>query len=298
MKNKLHLIVRLSLIAAFTLTAFLRAEDKPAKREFPDAAKELIGKVRGLIAEDRGMAFQEYAKGAQELAKEFPSDSRPLMMLAEASTLVEDKKLSKTLAEKAEKGILAILKKDPKDSGANAALMRMADSVEPEKAKDFLKRVMENGPAQMASAAAGKLKKMDALGKPVKMAFKAVDGRQVDLGKLKGKVVLIDFWATWCGPCVAELPNVKKTYAKYHEKGFEIVGISLDQSKDKLTDFVKENEMPWPQHFDGLGWKNEFAVMYGIQGIPAMWLVNKEGNLVDMKARSELDSKVEKLLAE
>ena len=298
MKNKLHLIVRLSLIAAFTLTAFLRAEDKPTKREFPDAAKELIGKVRGLIAEDRGKAFQEYAKGAQELAREFPGDSRPLMMLAEASTLVEDKKLSKTLAEKAEKGILAILKKDPKDSGANAALMRMADSVEPEKAKDFLKRVMENGPAQMASAAAGKLKKMDALGKPVKMAFKAVDGRQVDLGKLKGKVVLIDFWATWCGPCVAELPNVKKTYAKYHEKGFEIVGISLDQSKDKLTDFLKENEMPWPQHFDGLGWKNEFAVMYGIQGIPAMWLVDKEGNLVDMKARSELDSKVEKLLAE
>ena len=297
MKNTLHYIVQLSLIAAFTLTASLRAEDKPAKREFADAAKELIGKVRGLIAEDRTKAFQEYAKGAQELAKEFPSDSRPLMMLSEASTLIEDGKLAKTLAEKAEKGILAILKKDPKDEGANAVLMRMADSAEPEKAKDFLKRVMKNGPAQMASAAAGKLKKMDALGNPVKMAFKAVDGRQVDLAKLKGKVVLIDFWATWCGPCIAELPNVKKTYAKYHEKGFEIVGISLDQSKDKLTDFVKENDMPWPQHFDGLGWKNEFAVMYGIQGIPAMWLVNKDGNLVDMKARSGLDAKVEKLLA-
>ena len=298
MKNTLHSIVQLSLIAALILTASLRAEDKLAIRDFDDAAKELIGKVRGLIAEDRAKAFQEYAKGAQELAKEFPTDSRPLMMLSEASTLVEDKKLAKMLAEKAEKGILAILKKDPKDSGANAVLMRMADSVEPGKAKDFLKRVMENGPTQMASAAAGKLKKMDALGKPVKMAFKAVDGRQVDLGKLKGKVVLIDFWATWCGPCIAELPNVKKTYAKYHEKGFEIVGVSLDQSKDKLTDFVKENDMPWPQHFDGLGWKNEFAVMYGIQGIPAMWLVDKDGNLVDMKARSGLDAKVEKLLAE
>ena len=298
MKNTLHSIVQVSLIAALILTASLRAEDKLAIRDFDDAAKELIGKVRGLIAEDRAKAFQEYAKGAQELAKEFPTDSRPLMMLSEASTLVEDKKLAKMLAEKAEKGILAILKKDPKDSGANAVLMRMADSVEPGKAKDFLRRVMENGPTQMASAAAGKLKKMDALGKPVKMAFKAVDGRQVDLGKLKGKVVLIDFWATWCGPCIAELPNVKKTYAKYHEKGFEIIGVSLDQSKDKLTDFVKENDMPWPQHFDGLGWKNEFAVMYGIQGIPAMWLVDKDGKLVDMKARSGLDAKVEKLLAE
>ena len=298
MKNTPHSIVQLSLIAAFILTASLPAEDKLAIRDFDDAAKKLIGKVRGLIAEDRAKAFQEYAKGAQELAKEFPTDSRPLMMLSEASTLVEDKKLAKMLAEKAEKGILAILKKDPKDAGANAVLMRMADSVEPGKAKDFLKRVMENGPTQMASAAAGKLKKMDALGKPVKMAFKAADGRQVDLGKLKGKVVLIDFWATWCGPCIAELPNVKKTYAKYHEKGFEIIGVSLDQSKDKLTDFVKENDMPWPQHFDGLGWKNEFAVMYGIQGIPAMWLVDKDGKLVDMKARSGLDAKVEKLLAE
>ena len=125
-----------------------------------------------------------------------------------------------------------------------------------------------------------------------------LDGTQVPLASLKGKVVVMDFWATWCGPCIAELPNVKKTYAKYHEKGFEIVGVSLDQSKDKLTDFVKENDMPWPQHFDGLGWKNEFAVMYGIQGIPAMWLVDKDGNLVDMKARSGLDAKVEKLLAE
>ena len=75
MKNTLHSIVQLSLIAAFILTASLRAEDKPAKREFDDAAKELIGKVRGLIAEDRAKAFQEYAEGAQELAKEFPTDA-------------------------------------------------------------------------------------------------------------------------------------------------------------------------------------------------------------------------------
>ena len=95
----------------------------------------------------------------------------------------------------------------------------------------------------------------------------------------------------------AELPNVKKAYAKLHPKGFEIVGISLDSSKAKLTSFIKEREMPWPQYFDGLSWKNKISTKYGIRSIPAMWLVDKEGNLVDKNARSGLEGKVEKLLA-
>ena len=136
------------------------------------------------------------------------------------------------------------------------------------------------------------------IGKPLDMKFTAINGKQINLAKMKGKVVLIDFWATWCGPCVAELPNVKKTYAKFHDKGFEIIGVSLDQSRDKLSKFVEKEKMPWPQHFDGQGWKNEYAVKYGIQGIPAMWRIDKKGNLVDMKARGGLDGKVEKLLAE
>ena len=274
------------------------AEDNRAERKFNDAAKELITKVQGLINTDRAKAFEEYAKGAQKLAKEFPEEIGPLMMMAEASGLVEDKKLSSALAAMAEKAVLGMLKKDPKSPGANAALMRIAGNAKPEKAKTLFRQIAKNGATREAAAAKGQLTKMEALGKVVDISFKALDGRTVDMAKLKGKVVLIDFWATWCSPCVAELPNVKKTYAKYHEKGFEIVGISLDQSKDKLIKFVGKEKMPWPQHFDGQGWKNEFAVKYGIQGIPTMWLIDKKGNLVDMKARGGLDGKVEKLLAE
>jgi thiol-disulfide isomerase/thioredoxin len=135
------------------------------------------------------------------------------------------------------------------------------------------------------------------LGKPLDIKFTATDGRKIDLAKMKGRVVLIDFWATWCGPCVREIPSVKKAYAKLHPKGFEIIGISLDSNEDKLKKFIKDKDMTWPQYFDGQGWKNKISTRYGIRSIPAMWLVDKQGNLVDKNARNGLAAKVEKLLA-
>ena len=151
--------------------------------------------------------------------------------------------------------------------------------------------------ARIVSKAKGELKKREALGKPLAMSFKALDGSKVDLAKMKGKVVLIDFWATWCGPCVKEIPSVKKTYDDLHKQGFEIIGISMDSDKKKLEDFLAKNDMPWPQFFDGKGWKTSLAVEHGISSIPAMWLVDKKGNLVDQNARAGLEEKVKKYLA-
>ncbi len=127
---------------------------------------------------------------------------------------------------------------------------------------------------------------------------KDLAGKPLSIAGYKGKVVLIDFWATWCGPCVHELPNVIKAYEKHHEKGFEIIGISLDQDEDKLKSFTSEKKMTWSQFFDGKGWGNKLAVKYGIQSIPATFLVDGEGKIIGRDLRGEaLEEAVAKALA-
>jgi peroxiredoxin len=116
---------------------------------------------------------------------------------------------------------------------------------------------------------------------------KDLAGKPLSISGLKGKVVLIDFWATWCGPCVAELPNVLKAYEQYHKDGFEIVGISLDSDKAKLEKFIADKKMTWAQFFDGKGWKNELGQKYGVNSIPATYLLNGEGIIVGENLRGE-----------
>ena len=90
------------------------------------------------------------------------------------------------------------------------------------------------------------------VGKPTPpLKFKALDGREVDLEKLRGKVVLLDFWATWCPPCLEAIPNVRAAYERFNKEGFEIVGVSFDADRQRLEDVVKRENIKWPQYFDG-----------------------------------------------
>lgn len=140
---------------------------------------------------------------------------------------------------------------------------------------------------------------------PAALEGKTLAGETVDLAKYKGKVVLLDFWATWCNPCVAALPSVKAAYDKYHARGFEVIGISLDVNAEPLKEFVKQRGLAWPQLWDNQrqpGTPNPFggpnSRRYNLTAIPATFLLDRDGRIlrVNVPARG-LDDAVSRALA-
>jgi len=121
-----------------------------------------------------------------------------------------------------------------------------------------------------------------------------LEGKPISLADYRGKVVLIDFWATWCQPCLAEIPNIRAVYKKYHSKGFEVIGVSFDRDETVLREFIKENQLPWRQIFAGEKQSSPVAQKYRIRGIPAQFLISREGKVISVDARSNrLDKLVE-----
>ena len=122
---------------------------------------------------------------------------------------------------------------------------------------------------------------------PLAFTAKDLDGNAISPTKYRGRVLLLDFWATWCEPCVDELPVIKAAYNKYHAQGFDIVGISLDDDKKQLTDVLREHEITWPQVFDGKGWESAMRKIYGVRGIPFTILIGRDGKIAALNLRGQ-----------
>ena len=199
----------------------------------------------------------------------------------------------------------------PDSDSLTALTFRMSRSASSkalfDRLQDIVKNTMTSTVAaeiskSLAAANAAAEKKSSNENKPLVIAGKTVDGKAFTTADWKGKVVLVDFWATWCVPCRRELPRVEKAYSQFHGKGLEIVGVSNDFDADALRKFVASEPMPWPQLFDPSAasqqnW-NPVTLGLGVEGIPAMFLIDKKGVCRTVAAGENLEDMIPRLLAE
>lgn len=249
--------------------------DSPAKAELGKLVEAIKAKLAaGKKSEDD---LKDELAQFDAIADKYKSDTE-----AGSNILFMKAMLYLQIIDQPDKGkeVLAKIKKAYPDTKIGQNIDRVLASIEQQEASNKLNAQLKPGSAFPPFSVTG------------------LDGKPLALESYKGKVVLVDFWATWCGPCVQELPNVLAAYKKFHDKGFEIVGISLDENKEKLESFMKENGMTWPQFFDGKGWGNELAQKYGINSIPATYLLDAEGKIIDSNLRGGgLEPAIAKALA-
>lgn len=302
---------RLAAIA-FIATCFMLASaavsaQSQAEKEF----KRITDDMRARMNTMQAYQYIDYSeKQLQGFISRFPKTpeaGQAQLLLGRLYSSVGD---NEKAADALKKYIDLPVEKDPSEL-AQAKFVLASSYVALERydeAEKLLRDVSNSGVAvdpRIVQAASQELTRIGAL-RRVKVGAPAVpfsanssDGKKISLDKYRGKVVLVDFWAAWCAPCRMEMPNVIKVYEEFHKKGFEIVGVSLDDERAKFQGFVTQNKMVWPQIFEGRGWGSGIAQSYAVNAIPATFLIDRKGILRYKNVRGErLRSAVKELVEE
>ncbi len=259
-----------------------------------------MAKATDLTEEDRASLATSQVEQAQQAAWKAEDEGRPVDLSRLRTQLVE------------------FGQRHPKARAGEYLLHSYAELVQRRgfaKAKAEFNQLVDRPNQFLAEAAKIKVAFCELAQKPLELSFTALDGRTVDLAALRGNVVLLDFWATWCGPCLEELPTVKKVYEEFHSRGFEVIGISLEDagldpkdtlderalklkdSRRNLARFVAKQQLPWPQYFDGQAWDNVLRKKFGVSAIPTMYLLDQAGRIVTPDAFGDaLEKEVRRLL--
>jgi thiol-disulfide isomerase/thioredoxin len=296
MKTRILLLLALAFLAA---------------RIFPDE-KELINKIN-LLTEQK-----EYSKALEFVDKGLSEygDSEPLLAL-KSRILVNLNKLDDALKTAVKRADVSKRKTPWHCLDIVSICLKMKDM---DRAFEWLNKAVERGflsytelyedenftpltKDKRLDKIVEKIKDNIGIGKPAKDFFLDLfAGGKFALSKQKGKVILLDFWATWCQPCVEGIPHLKEFYKQYKDKGFDIIGISLDSDKKALSDYLAKEKLPWGIAFSGKGWFDDTAKLYNVNLIPSYWLIDRKGVLrhfgTPLRDKEKMKTAIEELIAE
>jgi len=292
------------------------------QRKLSDSMYLKVASMRlNLLATLEDLEDPKATEKAAEFLKVLSSDPRPDIKLLAERYAVEDRvrriaDLSPAEQQKLADDINALIKTASADDPdaiqfsiqmamtAGELLQRAGSPLAGPAFASFVETIRARNDSNLADLVVsmeGTMRRLQLPGKSIEIAGETLDGKPFNLTQLQGKVVLVEYWATWCAPCVAELPHVKALYEAYHNKGFEIVGVSLDDDRGAVEEFVKAKGIKWPILFDAAAadpWSGANVRRYGIYSIPTLILVDRDGKVV--KATEligpQLDEQLEKLL--